>query len=165
LKTKRDISISVIIILLGLSLFLPAALSVSFSQILVGKIWMTVTLLLIFLGLLKIEQIQIIGNNLTKSNFIFRRSIELNRITQFKIKVNDMNTYSRYNIAAILKIFKNGERYSNFRVLTIHTDGKRSMKIDERTMPTSDFKKILSEIKKGKKHLTTKRSCGRNCPT
>lgn len=146
LKTTRDISISFIIIILGLVLFLPAALSESFSQSNVGKIWITFTSLLVFAGLLKIEQIHIKGNKLTKVNFIFRRTIELNRITGFKIKLVEMNTFPQYNIAAIL-----GNRYSNFRVLTIHIDGKRRMKIDERTMPTSDFKRVLTEIKKAAK--------------
>ncbi len=62
-----------------------------------------------------------------------------------------MNTYSQYNIAVIPKIFKNGDRYSKCRVLTLFIDGKRKMKIDERTMTTFDFKKVLSKIKKGQK--------------
>lgn len=151
MKTKRDFSIPLIIIILGLALFLPAAFSESFSEIIVGKIWMTFTLLLILLGLLKIEQIQIKGNTLTKTNLIFKRTIKLNSIKQFKVKLNGMNTHPQLNIAGILKILKNGERYSNYRVLTIYPEGKWRLKIDERTMPISDFKKVLSEIKKGKK--------------
>lgn len=151
LKTKRNISISLIIIIIGLALFLPAAFSESFSQIIVGKVWVTFTLLLIFLGLLKIEQVKITGNTLTKTNFIFRRTIELNRIKKFEIKANNMNTYPEFNIFGIFKVLKNGGRYSNFRVLTIYPEGKWRIKIDERTMPISDFKKILNEIKKGEK--------------
>jgi hypothetical protein len=153
LKTKRDFSISVVIIVLGLALFLPAAFSESFSEIIVGKIWMTFSLLLVFLGLLKIEQIQVVGNTLTKTSFIFKRSIELNSIKKFKIKANDMNTYPHLNLTSILKVFKNGERYSNFRFLTVYPEGKWRIKIDERTMSNSDFKKVLNEVKKGaKKH-------------
>ena len=67
-----------------------------------------------------------------------------------------MNTFPIYNIAAILKIFKNGERYSNYRVLTIYPSCKWRMKIDERTMSFSDFQKVVSEVKKGKKAFDKK---------
>jgi hypothetical protein len=150
LKTKRDFSISLTIIILGLALFLPAAFSDSFSQIIVGKIWMAFTLLLVLLGLLKIEQIEIEENTLTKTNFIFKRTIKMDSIKKYKVKANDMNAYPQYNIASIMKIFKNGERYSNFRLLTIYPEGKWRIKIDERTMPVSDFKKVLNEIKRKK---------------
>lgn len=147
MKTKLDFSIPIIIVILGLALFLPAFFSETFSQDIVGKIWMMITFILIFLGLLKIEQIHILGNTLVKTNFIFRRKIEISKIKHYKIKENNFNAYPQYNIAAILKMFKNGERYSNFRVLIIYPEGKRCLKIDERTMPTSDFKKLLSVIK------------------
>jgi len=153
LKTKRDISISLIIIILGLTLFLPAFFSKLFIENMAGKIWLTFTGLLILIGLLKIEQIHITENTLTKTNFIFKRTIKLDSIKKFKIKANDMNTYPHLNIASILKVFKNGERYSNFRFLTIYPQRKWRIKIDERTMSTSDFKKVLNEVKKGaKKH-------------
>jgi hypothetical protein len=151
MKTSKDISIALVLIFLGLALFLPAALSESFLQTIVGKMWMICTFLSVLFGLLKIEQVSISNGTLIKTNFIFRRTIDLKRINRFKIKANDMNTYPQYNIAGILKIFKNGERYSKFRILTLYIDGKRKMKIDERTMTTSDFKKVLSEIKKGQK--------------
>jgi hypothetical protein len=156
LKTKRDYSISSIIIILGLILLLPAAFSDSFSQHIIGQMWIIMIILFIFLGLLKIEQIEISEGNLTKANFIFKRTINLNSIKKYKVKAIDMNTYPQYNIASILKIFKNGQRYSNFRLLTIYPEGKWRLKIDERTMPSSDFKKVLNEIKKKvkKKHLT-----------
>lgn len=153
MKTKRDISISLIIIILGLTLFLPAFFSKLFIENMAGKIWLTFTGLLILIGLLKIEQIHITENTLTKTNFIFKRTIKLDSIKKFKIKANDMNTYPHLNIASILKVFKNGERYSNFRFLTIYPQRKWRIKIDERTMSTSDFKKVLNEVKKGaKKH-------------
>lgn len=136
---------------MGLAQFLPAALSESFFQHIVGKIWITFALCIVFLGLLKIEQVHILGGTLTKTNFIFRRKIKLDSIKRYKVKANDMNTYPQYNIAAILKIVKNGERYSKFRFLTIYTEGKWRIKIDERTMPTADFEKVLREVKKAKR--------------
>jgi hypothetical protein len=112
---------------------------------------MTFTLLLVFLGLLKIEQIQVAGNTLTKTSFIYKRTIKLDNIKKFKLKTNDMNISPHMNLLSILKLFKNGERYSNFRFLIIYPKGKWRMKIDERTMSTSDFKKVLNEVKKGQK--------------
>lgn len=148
MKTKRDISICVLIIVLGLAMLLPLMLFDSFSQNIVGRIWMGFAFLVIFLGLLKIEQIEIEENKLTKANFIFKRTIDLKKIKKYKVKANNLNTHPGYNIVSIMKIFKNVERYSNFRFLTIYTEGKRRLKIDERTMPISDFKKVLNEIKR-----------------
>lgn len=54
----------------------------------------------------------------------------------------------RYNLAGILKVFKNGERYSKFRLLTLYFNGQLKMKIDERVMSQQDFDKILSGVKK-----------------
>lgn len=67
-----------------------------------------------------------------------------------------MNTYPQYNLSALIKIFKNGDRYSKFRILTLYFEGKRKMIIDERTMTTSDFKNILTEIKRGHKKASNK---------
>ncbi len=128
-------------------MLLPAALSEPFFQHIVGKIWITYTLCIVFLGLLKIEQVHILGGTLTKTNFIFRRKINLDSIKRYKVKAVDLNTYSQYNIATFLKILKNGHQYSNFRVLAIYIEGKWRIKIDERTMPTADFEKVLREIK------------------
>lgn len=154
LKTKRDYSISLVIIILGLVLFLTAAFANSLSENIVDRIWMTSTILFIFLGLLKMEQIEISEGQLTKTNFIFKRTINLNSIDKFEVKANDMNTYPLCNLTSILNIFKTRQRFSNYRFLTIYPEGKWKLKIDERTMPSSVYKKVLNEIKNWKKHLT-----------
>lgn len=151
MKTKRDYSISVLIIIFGLVFFLPAVFSDSFLQHTGSKILVTVAILFVFLGLLKIEKIEINDGSLTKTNFLFKRTIKLNSIKEYKVKAYNMNFYSQHNIASILKIFKHGQRYSIFRVLTIYPEGKWRLKIDERTMSTTDFKKVLKEVKKVKR--------------
>ena len=151
MKTKRDISISLILTILGLALFLPLAFSEPISQMMIVQFLMAFALLIIVMGLLKIEKVQILGNTLTKTNFIFRRSIALNSIQRYKMKPNNMDVISQFNIAGFLKLLKNGARYSNYRILTIYPEGKWRIKIDERTMPASDFKKVLAEVKKGQK--------------
>jgi hypothetical protein len=150
MKTKRDYSIASIVIVLGLALLIPAAVSDTFSQHIVGQAWIAGTILLILAGLLKIEQIEINEKALTKTSFIFKRTVNLSSIKKYKVEAVDMNSFPQYNIASVLKIFKNAQRYSNFRFLRVYPEGKRAMKIDERTMSTSDFKKVLNAIKREK---------------
>jgi|GEM_PF-1452438 len=149
LKTEKDISIAIVLISLGLLLFLPTLFSEQFIGSLMGRIWIGFSTLLILLGLLKVEQVEIVNERLTKRNLFFNRSIDLKDVIRFKVKTNDMNHYPQYNIAAILKFFnRNGNRYSNFRFLTIYSQGKRKITIDERTMSTADFNVVLKEVKK-----------------
>lgn len=151
MKTKKDISIALILLTLGLVLLLPILLSKTFIQNPVGQLWTGFSALIILLGILKIEHVELANGRLIKKNPLFQKVIELKSIEKFKVKQHNMNNYPQYNIAATLRLFKkNGKRYSNFRFLTVYDANKRRLTIDERTMSTVDFNSIISEVKRGK---------------
>lgn len=131
---------------------MPALFSEQFIGNIGGKTWIGLSAILILLGVMKIEQVEIRNEQLTKTNPLFKRSIELKNIIRFKIRANNMDDYPQYNIAAILKFLrKDGNRYSNFRFLTVYGLDNRKLTIDERTMPTADFTSILKEVKRAQK--------------
>lgn len=148
MKTKSDISIQILVILLGAIFLISPLRNISMLDN-SGKFLLTFGLSIIIFGIWKIENVRIENGILTKYNFIslFKRKRDLTDVVKYKTKLIDLSL-SRYNLANILRFFKSGDRYSKFRILTLYFNGQLNMKIDERVMSQQDFDKILSGVKK-----------------
>jgi hypothetical protein len=108
-------------------------------------------MLMIFMGLWKIETFEISENRITKTNFLgmFKQIVNLENIIRYEKKVIDSDFIK--NPLIIIKCFSNDNRYFVFRIITILTEGSGKMTIDERTVNKEDFDKLYVKIKGRKK--------------
>ena len=151
MKTRTDITIPIFLILFGLFLIIPTLILSNFNLTTFGICWIGLWMLMILMGLWKIETFEISENRLTKTNFLgmFKQTVNLEKIIRYEKKVIDSDFIN--NPLTIIKFFSNDNRYFVFKIITILTEESTKMTIDERTVNKEDFDKLYVKIKGRKK--------------
>ncbi|TXI68982.1 MAG: hypothetical protein E6Q45_04860 [Flavobacterium sp.] len=151
MKTRTDITIPIFFMLFGLFFIIPTLILSNFNLTTFGICWIGLWMLMILMGLWKIETFEISENRLTKTNFLgmFKQTVNLENIIRYEKKVIDSDFIK--NPLTIIKCFSNDNRYFVFRIITILTEGSGKMTIDERTVNKEDFDKLYVKIKGRKK--------------
>ena len=151
MKTRTDITIPIFFMLFGLFFIIPTLILSNFNLTTFGICWIGLWMLMILMGLWKIETFEISENRLTKTNFLgmFKQTVNLENIIRYEKKVIDSDFFK--NPLIIIKCFSNDNRYFVFRIITILTEGSGKMTIDERTVNKEDFDKLYVKIKVRKK--------------
>ena len=147
MKTQPDKTIPTIIIAYGLIFIFPLFINLNFKPTNFSILWTSFWALIILFGIWKIETFEIKGNELTKRNFLgfFRRTINFESIIRYDKRVIDTDHIK--NPLNIVRLFSNKKKYLIFRQITITTDKKTKMKLDERTISTEDFNALYNKIK------------------
>lgn len=97
MKTKSDISIQILVIVLGVVFLIPPLRNISMLDN-GGKFLITFGLLIIISALWKIENFRLENSILTKYNFLslFKRKGDLTNVVRYKTKLNDLSIYPSY---------------------------------------------------------------------
>lgn len=152
MKTRSDTTIPTFFVLFGLLFIIPTLILSKFNLTTFGICWIGLWMLIILIGLWKIETFEISENQLTKTNLlgIFKQTVNLENIISYEKKV--INTDFSKNPLNIIRCFSNDNRYFIFRKITILTQGSGKIIIDERTVYKEDFDKLYVKVKGSKKN-------------